>query len=105
MTSAWLMTNCRQPTGNLQGISMTDTSIDEGMLKFYAELKAKSPPESVNWPLPAQRRAWDDVCRAFRAPRPAGLDVEDRLIDGVHVRIFRPATSRPCPGIIYFHGG
>ena len=56
---------------------MTVLPIDEGMLTFYAELKAKSPPESVDWPLSDQRRAWDDVCRAFRAPRPGGLEVED----------------------------
>jgi acetyl esterase len=84
---------------------MNETPIDEGMLKFYAELKAKSPPESVNWPLPQQRQAWDEVCRAFRAPRPKGLEVEDRSIDGVHVRIFRPDAERLRPGVIYFHGG
>jgi acetyl esterase len=81
------------------------TPIDEGMLRFYAELKAKSPPESVNWPLPQQRRAWDEVCRAFRAPRPVGVHIEDRLADGVHVRLFRPKAEGLRPGVIYFHGG
>jgi acetyl esterase len=84
---------------------MTQTPIDEGMLKFYEELSAKSPPESVNWPLAEQRKGWDDVCRAFRAPRPAELAVEDRHIGDVHVRIFRPPGSEPRPGVIYFHGG
>jgi acetyl esterase/lipase len=79
--------------------------IDHGMLKFYEELKAKSPPESVNWPLPKQRQAWDEVCRAFRAPRPDGIETENRLVDGVPVRIFRPRGEKAKPGVIYFHGG
>jgi len=79
--------------------------IDHGMLKFYEELKAKSPPESVNWPLPKQRQVWDEVCRAFRAPRPDGIETENRLVDGVPVRIFRPRGEKAKPGVIYFHGG
>jgi acetyl esterase len=84
---------------------MTEMPIDAGMLKFYVELSAKSPPESVNWPLAKQRQAWDEVCRAFRAPRPSRLEVEDRSIDGVPVRIFRPQGEDLKPGVIYFHGG
>lgn len=84
---------------------MTDEPIDEGMLKFYEELSRQSPPEAVNWPLPEQRKSWDDVCRLFRAPRPEKLMVEDLHVDGVHVRIFRPPGEAPKPGVIYFHGG
>jgi acetyl esterase len=84
---------------------MNEMPVDEGMLRFYAELCAKSPPESVAWPLPRQRQAWDEVCRAFRVPRPPGLLVEDRDIDAVKVRIFRPEGAGQRPGVIYFHGG
>jgi acetyl esterase len=87
------------------GEPMSEMPIDPGMLKFYAELSAKSPPEAVNWPLDKQRQAWDEVCRAFRAPRPAKLAVEDRSIDGVHVRIFKPEGKGLRPGVLYFHGG
>ena len=52
-----------------------------------------------------QRSDWDDVCREFRAPAPAHLHVEDRDVDGVHIRIFRPPGEAPKPGFIYFHGG
>ncbi len=84
---------------------MTDLPVDPGMLRFYDELLKHSPPESVNWPLPEQRKGWEDVCRMFRAPRPERLMVEDLDIEGVHVRIYRPPGEAPKPGVIYFHGG
>ena len=84
---------------------MTALPVDEGMLKFYKELSKLSPPESAHWPLPEQRKGWDDVCRMFRAPRPERLMVEDLDVDGVHVRVFRPPGESPKPGVIYFHGG
>ena len=84
---------------------MTDAAIDPGMLSFYKELSKHSPPESAHWPLPQQRKAWDDVCRMFRAERPKRLMVEDMDVDGVHVRVFRPPGEDPKPGVIYFHGG
>ena len=84
---------------------MTVQKIDEGMMTFYKELSKHSPPESADWPLPGQRKAWDDVCRLFRAPRPERLMVEDIAIDGVHVRIFRPPGEAPKPAVVYFHGG
>ena len=43
MTSAY----DKLPTTDRE-IVMTQSRIDEGMLKFYTELKAKSPPESVS---------------------------------------------------------
>ncbi|MGQ0484070.1 MAG: alpha/beta hydrolase [Hyphomicrobiales bacterium] len=84
---------------------MSQAPIDAGMLKFYHELSAHSPPEAALWPLDRQRQAWDEVCRMFRAPRPKRLMVEDLDADGVHVRVFRPPGEEPKPGVIYFHGG
>ena len=84
---------------------MTDLPIDPGMLRFHDELMKLAPPESVNWPLPEQRKSWEDLCRMFQAPRPARLMVEDLDIDGVHVRVYRPPGEAPKPGVIYFHGG
>ena len=84
---------------------MTPVPVDPGMLKFYAELSLHSPPESALWPLDRQRKAWDDVCRMFRVPRPKRLIVEDLDAGGVHVRVFRPPGNAPKPGVIYFHGG
>ena len=84
---------------------MTDMPVDAGMLTFNAELSALTPPESAQWPLDRQRRAWEDVCSRFRAERPKRLMVEDLDADGVHVRVFRPPGEDPKPGVIYFHGG
>lgn len=84
---------------------MSPVPVDPGMLKFYEELSRHSPPESAQWPLNRQRKAWDDVCRMFRAPRPERLIVEDLDAGGVHVRVFRPPGNAPKPGVIYFHGG
>jgi acetyl esterase len=84
---------------------MMTQDIDEGMLTFYKELSKHSPPESANWPLPKQRKAWDEVCRLFRAIRPQRLLVEDIDVDGVHIRVFRPPGEAPKPAVIYLHGG
>ncbi|HEX7109923.1 MAG TPA: alpha/beta hydrolase, partial [Aestuariivirga sp.] len=84
---------------------MMTQAIDEGMLTFYKELSRHSPPESADWPLAEQRKAWDDVCRVFRAARPQRLLVEDIAVDGVHIRVFRPPGEAPKPAVIYFHGG
>ncbi len=84
---------------------MSTTSIDPGMLKFYKELSKLTPPESATWPLDRQRKAWDEVCAKFQAPRPARIFVEDLDANGVHVRVFRPPGEDPKPGVIYGHGG
>ncbi|MEJ1156987.1 alpha/beta hydrolase [Prosthecomicrobium sp. N25] len=80
-----------------------------GMLRFYEALSALSPPESTAWPLPEQRRGWEEVCRAFQAPRPPGIAVEDLVVPGpggaVPVRLYRPAAAGPLPGVLYGHGG
>ena len=71
---------------------------------------AATPPEAVDWPLERQRRAWDEVCRCFRAPHPPGLAVEDVAIEGpggepLRLRIYRPEGGGLRPGVLYFHGG
>ncbi|MDE2445313.1 MAG: alpha/beta hydrolase [Alphaproteobacteria bacterium] len=80
-------------------------AIDPGMLAFYKELSAKTPPGSDQWPLDQQRSAWNDLCKMFRAPRPPNLDVFDLVADGVGVRLFVPQGGGAKPGILYFHGG
>ena len=84
-------------------------AIDEGMLRFYAELSAASPPEAVHWPLAKQRESWDQVCRSFRAPAPTNLRIDDLNIprgrETVHVRLYRPQGAGLRPGVIYLHGG
>lgn len=84
---------------------MKQAPIDPGMMRFYKELSKHSPPESASWPLDKQRSAWEDVCRMFRSPMPAGLRVAHLDIDGIHVRLYFPPGEAVKPGVIYFHGG
>jgi acetyl esterase len=79
--------------------------LDAGMAAFNDILSKGTPPEAVGWPLEKQRVAWDEVCRGFRKPRPAGLQVTDMVAKGVPLRLFKPATADIVPGIIYAHGG
>lgn len=84
---------------------MTQRDIDPGMLRFYEVLSKQTPPESATWPLDRQRGAWENVCRMFRAPRPANVVVEDVGVQGIHCRIYRPKGRGAKPAVIYFHGG
>jgi acetyl esterase len=83
---------------------MTD-AVDPGMLAFYKELSERTPAESSSWPLDRQRAAWDDLCRQFRAPRPASILAHDHDVGGIKVRVFSPRKQGVRPGVIYFHGG
>jgi acetyl esterase len=83
--------------------------LDEGMLAFYKKLTAASPPEAVNWPLAEQRKSWNALCKSFAAPLPPGLRTEDievaRQDGSVKVRLYRPASDKLRPGVLYMHGG
>ena len=83
--------------------------LDPGMLAFSREITAATPPEAVHWPLERQRAAWDEVCRSFRAPRPAGVRVEDVTVAGpggpLRLRVYGPDGEAARPGVLYFHGG
>ncbi|MFD0690145.1 alpha/beta hydrolase [Actinomadura fibrosa] len=65
-------------------------------------------------PGPARRRTIDDARREHaddlaRCPRPPVGVVEDLQVDGPAgpraARSYRPASDRPVPGLVYFHGG
>jgi acetyl esterase len=83
--------------------------LDPGMLAFNQRITAATPPEAVHWPLARQRAAWDEVCRSFSSPRPAGIRVDDVTIPGpggpLKLRLYRPAGEGARPGVLYFHGG
>lgn len=55
-------------------------------------------------PLAQARCAYDRLCRGFAPPDPAGMRVENSIIEGVGVRRFMPAS--PLPGcVLFIHGG
>lgn len=80
-------------------------NLDPGMLAFYKELVAETPAGSEAWPLAEQRKSWNELCAQFRAPRPAGLTVEDLETEGVKFRLYVPNGKHAKPGVLYFHGG
>ena len=79
--------------------------LDQGMLAFTKALSAQTPPEFNDWPLAQQREAWNKVCALFRAPRPAGLTVDNLETDSVKFRLFVPHNATPKTVVLYFHGG
>ena len=101
------MTVCSVMTSVKDNPTLGDDTmeIDPGMLSFYKELAAKTPPGSDQWPLEKQRAAWNELCKQFCASRPDGLIVSDLETDGVKFRLFVPDGEKPKPGILYFHGG
>ncbi|WP_096298527.1 alpha/beta hydrolase [Halomonas sp. hl-4] len=55
-------------------------------------------------PLPQSRRAYDKLCRTFAPPDPAGMRVENSVLDGVGVRRLIPQQRTPgC--VLFIHGG
>jgi acetyl esterase len=85
--------------------AVTIEPIDPGMLMFNDIIASQTPPGSENWPLDQQRAAWNAVCKHFRAPRPANIEVSDVVANGVACRIFTPKTPGIKAGVIYAHGG
>ncbi len=81
------------------------SALDPGMFAFYKELSAQTPVGSDQWPLDRQRAAWNKLCRQFRAPRPAGINVSDLETEGVKFRLFVPEGVTAKSGVLYFHGG
>jgi acetyl esterase len=76
--------------------------IDAETAAFIARTEAAYPAEPPA-DVAAERAAYDAMCRAFRAPRPPGLAVEE--IDGpVPMRRYRPAAPEGAQ-VLYLHGG
>lgn len=56
--------------------------------------------------LAALRDAYAALCAAFPPPRPGGLEIDERRLADVPVRIYRPANAvTHRPGVLYLHGG
>jgi acetyl esterase len=81
------------------------SDLDPGMKAFIDALAERTPPHSHLWPLAEQRKAWDELCRSFRAARPPGIEATDLVANGVPCRVFRPKHAKTVAGVIYGHGG
>ncbi|MDO5631594.1 MAG: alpha/beta hydrolase [Paracoccus sp. (in: a-proteobacteria)] len=75
---------------------------DPQVLAFIAATEAAYPPEANGVSAADNRRFYDAMCAAFRAPRPEGLAVTDRQIGGIPCRVYGDPT--PC-FVLYLHGG
>lgn len=75
--------------------------IDAATRDFIQRSESFYPPDAVDLSIADQRAVYDRMCAAFRAPRPAGLEVADLTIAGVPCRRYG-ATG---PRLLYAHGG
>jgi acetyl esterase len=78
--------------------------LDPGMRAFGEAIAAATPPGAEQWPLDQQRAAWNGVCRKFRTPHPANIEITEVDAYGISTRLYRP-SDRVTPGVIYSHGG
>ena len=85
-------------------IKITDTEV----LEFIARTESFYPPDGYGLSVAENRRLYDEMCAAFRQPRPASVTVADRTIPGpdgpIPIRRYRTEASGPVT-VIYMHGG
>jgi acetyl esterase len=81
--------------------------LDPELKPFIAAMEAAYPVPIEQLDPKAARAKVEELSAAARPPRPDGLAVEDRIIQGgIRVRLYRPQLARPpMPALVYFHGG
>ena len=84
--------------------------IDEETWAFIDRTNAFYPPDTVDVSISRQRAVYDEMCAAFRQPRPPGILVQDDKIKGgsgdIPIRRYRPnASAAPPVTVVYYHGG
>lgn len=77
--------------------------IDAETWAFIDKTNAVYPPDTAGYAIADQRRVYDELCRAFRAPLPAGVERSDARLGGVPCRTY--SASSPSGTLVYFHGG
>jgi len=79
---------------------------DQEILSFIEKTEQFYPADANLASAQENRRLYDAMCAAFRQPRPATITVEERQINHVPIRIYRPRQISPqAPEILYAHGG
>ncbi|MTI00745.1 alpha/beta hydrolase [Roseibium sp. RKSG952] len=77
--------------------------IDEETWAFIRRTAESYPDDAVDLSITDQRRVYDEMCRDFRQPRPAGVEAQDLSADGVGVRLY--SSGIPTRTVVYIHGG
>jgi len=80
-----------------------DKLIDAEIQAFIRHTATLYPEDAVETSPEAQRQVYEDLCRAYRQPYPEGVGADDRLADGVPVRIY--TAGHPTRSVLYLHGG
>ena len=80
-----------------------DTLIDAETWAFIHKTRECYPDDAGELSIAEQRRIYDAMCEVFHADYPDGLEVEDRLLGAVPVRIY--SAGEPTRTVMYFHGG
>lgn len=78
-------------------------TIDRATWSFIERTESFYPPDAIGLTIAQQRAVYDRMCAAFRAPRPAGVRVEDRRVAGVPCRFYE--TGATTVTLVYCHGG
>jgi len=75
---------------------------DAEVLAFIARTEASYPPDANTASAAENRAYYDAMCARFRAPRPDGMIVTDRLVGDVPCRFYGSETR---VSVLYLHGG
>jgi acetyl esterase len=82
------------------GAGMT---MDPGARAYVDRVKAGLPIWELT--LEEARRGVDAETLEVFGPVDEVASVEDRVVDGVRVRLYRPDAEGPVPALVFFHGG
>ena len=80
-----------------------DTLIDDEVWAFIRKTQDAYPDDAVELDIAGQRRVYNDMCRQFHQPYPAGVTASDMAANGVPVRVY--TAGNPGVTVVYFHGG
>ena len=71
---------------------------------FISQLAAQKRPAWQDQPIDQSRKLFDSLKGLFGVG-PELVTVDDKLADGIPVRVYRPSLEPELPVVMYFHGG
>jgi len=77
--------------------------IDDEVWAYIRKVDSCYPPHAVDLSVDEQRKVYDRMCTAFRAPRPDGVMSWDEPYGGVTCRRYEAGASDVT--VVYYHGG
>jgi acetyl esterase len=87
---------------------MSTEITDPEVLEFIARTDSYYPPDTYGKTTAENRRTYDEMCAAFRQPRPASVTAKDGAVPGpagpIPVRRYRIADPESVT-VLYMHGG